>query len=82
MGMHTVVSVFRYAGEKLQRRGDIVCLFNIVQVPLYNTTRYWNVLPDSLIPSAELSDECVSKFISLVRARDLSSSAKPLAFHQ
>ena len=29
MGMHTVVSVFRYAGEKLQRRGDIVCLFGL-----------------------------------------------------
>ena len=30
----------------------------------------WNVLPDSLISSAELSDDCVSKFTSLVRARD------------
>ena len=30
----------------------------------------WNVLPDSLISSAELSDDCVSKFSSLVRARD------------
>ena len=34
------------------------------------TTRDWNVLPDSLISSAELSDDCVSKFTSLVRARD------------
>ena len=34
------------------------------------TTRDWNVLPDSLISSAELSDDCVSKFSSLVRARD------------
>ena len=34
------------------------------------TTRAWNVLPDSLISSAELSDDCVSKFTSLVRARD------------
>ena len=32
--------------------------------------RDWNVLPDSLISSAELSDDCVSKFTSLVRARD------------
>ena len=30
----------------------------------------WNELPDSLISSAELSDDCVSKFTSLVRARD------------
>ena len=41
------------------------------------TIRDWNVLPDSLISSAELSDDCVSKFSSLVKARDLSSSAKP-----
>ena len=34
------------------------------------TIRDWNVLPDSLISSAELSDVCVSKFTSLVRARD------------
>ena len=34
------------------------------------TIRDWNVLPDSLISSAELSDDCVSKFASLVRARD------------
>ena len=32
--------------------------------------RDWNVLPDSLISSAELSDDCVSKFTSLVGARD------------
>ena len=30
------------------------------------TIRDWNVLPDSLISSAELSDDCVSKFTSLV----------------
>ena len=41
------------------------------------TIRDWNALPDSLISSVELSDDCVSKFTSLVRARDLSSSAKP-----
>ena len=34
------------------------------------TIRDWNVLPDSLISSAELSYDCVSKFTSLVRARD------------
>ena len=34
------------------------------------TIRDWNVLPDSLISSAELSGDCVSKFTSLVRARD------------
>ena len=34
------------------------------------TIRDWNVLIDSLISFAELSDDCVSKFSSLVRARD------------
>ena len=34
------------------------------------TIRDWNVLPDSLISSDELSDDCVSKFTSLVKARD------------
>ena len=34
------------------------------------TIRDWNVLPDSLISSAKLSDDCVSKFTSFVRARD------------
>ena len=34
------------------------------------TIRDWNVFPDSLISSAELSDDCVLKFSSLVRARD------------
>ena len=33
------------------------------------TIRDWNDLPDSLISSAEMSDDCVSKFASLVRAR-------------
>ena len=32
------------------------------------TIRDWNVLPDSLISSTELSHDCVSKFSSLVRA--------------
>ena len=34
------------------------------------TIRDWNYLPDSLISAAELSDNCVSKFTSLWRARD------------
>ena len=34
------------------------------------TIRVWNALPDPLISSAELSDDCVSKFTSLVRSRD------------
>ena len=34
------------------------------------TIRSWNVLPDSLIASAELSDDCVSKFSSIVRVED------------
>ena len=34
------------------------------------TIRDWNALPDSLILSAEDAEDCVAKFISLVRARD------------
>ena len=34
------------------------------------TTRDWNDLPDSLHSTAEMSDDCVSKFYSLVRSRD------------
>ena len=34
------------------------------------TNRDWNALPDSLISSAEDTEDCVSKFTSLVRARD------------
>ena len=34
------------------------------------TIRDWNDLPDSLISSAKMSDDCVTKFSSLVRARD------------
>ena len=34
------------------------------------TIRDWNDLPDSLISSAQMSDDCVSKSPSLVRARD------------
>ena len=34
------------------------------------TIRDWNVLPDSLISSAEDAEDCVAKFTSLLRARD------------
>ena len=37
----------------------------------HQTIRDWNDLPESLISSPELSDDSVSKFTSLVRARDL-----------
>ena len=46
---------------------------NIANTDVYNgsfisqTIRYWNVLPGSVISSAE---DCVAKFTSLVRARD------------
>ena len=33
------------------------------------TIRDWSDLPDSLFSTAELSDDCVSKFASLVRSR-------------
>ena len=34
------------------------------------TIRDWKDLPESLMSPSELSDDCVSKFTSLVRARD------------
>ena len=34
------------------------------------TIRDWNDLPDSLFSTAEMSDDCVSKFASPVRSRD------------
>ena len=42
------------------------------------TIRDWNDLPESLISSAELSDDSVSKFTSLVRARDYFPQSQPL----
>ena len=53
----------------------------VFQIPLASTNAYLhsffpqtirdrNELPDSLISSAEMSDDCASKFTSLVRARD------------
>ena len=41
------------------------------------TIRDWNVLPDSLISSAEDAEDCVAKFTSLVRARDISLITGP-----
>ena len=37
---------------------------------IVGTIRDWNDLPESLISSSELSDDSLSKFTSLVRARD------------
>ena len=34
------------------------------------TIKDWNALPDSLISSAEGTEDCIAKFTSLVRARD------------
>ena len=34
------------------------------------TIRDWNAVADSLISSAEDAEDCVTKFTSLVRARD------------
>ena len=34
------------------------------------TTRNWNAHPDSLISSAEVAEDCVAEFTSLVRGRD------------
>ena len=34
------------------------------------TIRDWNDLPDCLFSTAEMSDDCVSKFASLVHSRD------------
>ena len=42
------------------------------------TIRDWNNLPESLISSSELSDDSVSKFTSLVRARGLISPSQSL----
>ena len=54
---------------------------NVFQTPIANTDVYkgsffsqtirgWNILPDSLISSADDAEDCVAKFTSLVRARD------------
>ena len=38
------------------------------------TIRDWNDLPDSLFSTAEMSDDCVSKFASLVRSSIMETS--------
>ena len=35
-----------------------------------HTIRDWNDLPDSMLSTSEMSDDCVSKLASLVRSRD------------
>ena len=44
------------------------------------TIRDWNDLPDSLFSTAEMSDDCVSKFASLVRSSLglISPASEPL----
>ena len=41
-----------------------------INIAFPQTIRDWNDLPNSLISSADLSDDCVSKFTPLVRARN------------
>ena len=41
-----------------------------IKVVSSQTIRDWSALPDSLISSAEDTEDCVAKFTSLVRARD------------
>ena len=45
-----------------------VCVYKCSFFP--QTIRDWNILPDFLISSAEIAEDCVAKFTSLVRARD------------
>ena len=35
-----------------------------------HTIRDWNVLPDALTSTADVAEDCVGKFTSLVRVRD------------
>ena len=53
---------------KIRNRTDSESDSNFLEIS--NSIRDWNDLPDSLISSAEMSADCVSKFASLVRARD------------
>ena len=49
----------------------LVCrMAHVTSSSLSSMIRDWNDLPESLISSSELSDDSVSKFTSLVRARD------------
>ena len=54
------------------RSSLLILIFISVTFPS-QTIRDWNALPDSLIYSAEGAEEGVTKFTSLVRARDLIS---------
>ena len=64
---------------KTRRARNLHCM--AFQTPIANTDVYkgsffpetirnWNALPDSLISSAEVAEDCVAKFTSLVRGRD------------
>ena len=63
--------------EKLSP-GEYTVLYPIANTDIYKcsffpqTFRDWNALPDSLISSAEGTEDGVAKFTSLVRARDYS----------
>ena len=55
----------------IQSKGDLPHHTNAYLHSFFpQTMRDWNELPDSLISSAELSDDFVSKNTSLVRAQD------------
>ena len=43
-----------------------------------DTIRDWNALPESIISSAESSEDPVTRFTSLVRSRDWSSQSLAL----
>ena len=50
---------------------DMPIQLYIVQCSFFpQTIRDWNVLPDSLISSAEDAEDCLAKFSSLMRAKD------------
>ena len=68
--------MFYYPKEQAFQKSTLVFQIPTASIDAYlksffpQTIRDWHVLPNSLITSAELSDDCVSKFTSLVRARD------------
>ena len=51
---------------------NLIIITRLPRLVFPQTIRDWKRidLPDSLISSAEMSDDCMSKFASLVRARD------------
>ena len=67
-------SVFVYVLVKSEPELIIIDFYSFFP----QTINYWNDLPGSLISSSELSDDSVSKFTSLVRARDLFPQSQPL----